>query len=91
MYEQFSSLEPYGVDFIKPLLKVSVSALDQPTVLAQKYLKWNVANGIEMISFDRQLDLDHYKNVTDIQAYVDLSLNEFRGKKTINLIIQEFL
>lgn len=91
VYEQFSSLEPYGVDFIKPLLKVSVSALDQPTVLAQKYLKWNVANGIEMISFDRQLDLDHYKNVTDIQAYVDLSLNEFRGKKTINLIIQEFL
>ena len=44
-----------------------------------------------MISFDRNLDLDYYKTVKDISAYVDLSLNEFRGKKTINLIIQEFI
>lgn len=91
VYEQFASLEPYGVDFIKPLLKVSLKGLALPSVLAEKYLKWNVGNNIEMISFDRQLDLQHYKKVTDIEAYVDLSLNEFRGRKTINLVIQEFL
>lgn len=91
VYNQFASLEPYGVDFIKPLLKVSVSSPTLPSILAEKYLKWNVANGIEMISFDRQLDLERYKNIKDIDAYVDLSLNEFRGRKTINLIIQEFL
>lgn len=90
-YHQFSSLEPFGVDFIKPLLKVDVSAKAYPKILAEKYLKWEVSSNIEMISFDRNLDLDYYKTVKDISAYVDLSLNEFRGKKTINLIIQEFI
>lgn len=91
VFDQFQGLEPYGVDFIKPLLKVSVSVDREPAVLAKKYLKWNVGKGIEMISFDKDLDLEHYKKTKDINAYVDLSLNEYNGRKTINLIIQEFI
>lgn len=91
VYEDFEKLEPYGVDFIKPLLKVKVKVVEKPVVLADKYLKWKITNNIELISFDRNLDLEHYKKVYEIEAYVDLSLNEYRGRKTINLIIQEFL
>ncbi|NLC54583.1 MAG: hypothetical protein GX769_01715 [Erysipelothrix sp.] len=91
VYNQFQSLEPYGVDFIKPLLKVKVKTVQNPSILAEKFLKWNIRSGIEMISFDRNLDLEMYKNIKEIEAFVDLSLNEFRGRKTINLIIQEFI
>lgn len=90
-YNQFSSLEPFGVDFIKPLLKVEIKSKSYPKVLAEKYLKWEVAEGIEMISFDKDLDLAYYQKVKDLSAFVDLSLNEFRGQKTINLIIQKFI
>lgn len=91
VYEDFEKLEPYGVDFIKPLLKINVKIIEKPVVLAEKYLKWKINNGIELISFARNLDLEYYKNIKEIDAYIDLSLNEYRGRKTINLIIQEFL
>ncbi len=90
-YEDFAKLEPYGVDFIKPLLKVQIVVEKSPILLAKKYLKWEITSNIELISFDNNLDLNYYKTVKEIEAYVDLSLNEYRGIKKINLIVQEFL
>lgn len=89
--KQFQSLEPYGVDFIKPLLKVNVTATDYPTVLKEKYLKWTINEGMELLSFDSKLDLQTYKHKLDLSAYVNLSLNTFRNKTTINLVVDEFI
>lgn len=87
MIEQINNLEPYGVDFIKPLFKVNVDNLKTPTVLKEKYLKWSLSDNIEMLCFDSSMDLDLYKSKTSLSAYVDVSLNTFRNKTTMNLII----
>ena len=89
--KQFSKLEPFGVDFAKPLLKVRVKIEEKPKILAKKYLKWNVGKNVEMISFDKNLDIDYYLNKEEISAFVNISINEFRGIETVNLIIQDFI
>lgn len=88
---EFSKLEPYGVDFIKPLLKVDAHAMDYPTVLKEKYLKWSIQDDIELLSFDGSQDLDYYKKQLDLSAYVNISLNTFRNKTTINLVVDKFI
>lgn len=87
----FKNLEPYGVDFIKPLLKVELDNLRTPTVLKEKYLKWTLSDSMEMLCFDSNLDLDYYKVQTQLKAFVDLGVNSFRNKTTINLIVDEFI
>ena len=89
--KQFSKLEPFGVDFAKPLLKVRVKIEEKPKILAKKYLKWNVGKNVEMISFDKNLDIDYYLDKKEISAFVNISINEFRKIETVNLIIQDFI
>ncbi len=88
---QFKSLEPYGVDFIKPRLKVELNIDSEPTVLKEKYLKWSLNQNTELLSFNNNGKFEEIKLLNHIRAYVDLSLNEFRGKKTVNLIVSEFI
>lgn len=89
--KEFNSLEPYGVDFIKPKLKVDLNIELSPTVLKEKYLKWSIGNNIELLSFNNNGKFEEIKLLDHISAYVDLSLNEFRGKTTVNMIVSEFL
>ena len=89
--QSFQQLEPYGVDFNKPLLKVDLDITTPPTVLKEKYLKWRLSPAMEMLCFNSGLDLDQYKQREHLEAFIDLSLNTFRDKTTINLIVDEFI
>lgn len=89
--EAFESLSPYGIDFIKPKLKVSLKLEKRPTVLKEKYLKWSIRHDLELLSFNSNMDLEFYKNKTELDALVNLSLNTFRDKTTINMIVDKFI
>lgn len=89
--EAFKQLEPYGVDFIRPLLKVDVTIDTPPTILKEKYLKWRLSPDMEMLCFNNGLDIQEYQDKKQVSAFVDLSLNTFRNKTTINLIVDEFI
>lgn len=89
--QEFQALEPYGVDFIKPLLKVGVDISKRPQVLKEKYLKWTINDSIEMLCFNSNLDIPLLSSQEHLEAFVDLSLNTFRNKTTINLVVDEFI
>lgn len=85
--KQVSSLEPFGVDFLKPLFKIDLENLSTPSVLKEKYLKWSLRSDVELLCFDQSLDLPKFKNLSSMQACVNLGLNTFRDKTTINLVM----
>ncbi len=91
LVETFLNLEPFGVDFIKPLIKIETDINKKPIVLKDKYLKWPINREIDLLSFDANMDIAYYKEKTNIKAFVNMSINEFLNNKKINLIVDKFI
>lgn len=89
--EAFEDLAPFGVDFIKPQIKIKAEIKQDPLILKEKYLKWSLNDKLDLLAFDSNLDIEYYQKQREIKAFVDMSINEFLNNKKINLIIDKFI
>ena len=83
--EQLNRLQPFGEGNPEPLF--SVSTPESPfTSLKQKHVKWKLNGNVEIIGWN--LSESFIKDLPSELA-VNLGYNEFRGQRSIQLIIQD--
>ena len=83
--EQLNRLQPFGEGNPEPLF--SVNTPDSPfSSLKQKHVKWNLKGNVEIIGWNFS---EHFTNGLPSQLAVNLGFNEFRGKRSIQLTIQD--
>jgi len=83
--EQLNRLQPFGEGNPEPLF--SVNTPDSPfTSLKQKHVKWKLNGNVEIIGWNRS---ETFTNGLPSELAVTLGFNEFRGQRSIQLIIQD--
>ena len=83
--EQLNRLQPFGEGNPEPLF--SVNTPDSPfSSLKQKHVKWNLKGNVEIIGWNCS---EPFNNRLPSQLAVNLGFNEFRGKRSIQLTIQD--
>ncbi len=83
--EQLNRLQPFGAGNPEPLF--SFNTPDSPfSSLMQKHVKWNLKGNVEIIGWNCS---ELFTNSLPSQLAVNLGFNEFRGKRTIQLTIQD--
>ena len=83
--EQLNRLQPFGEGNPEPLF--SVNTPDSPfSSLKQKHVKWNLKGNVEIIGWNCS---ERFTNSLPSQLAVNLGFNEFRGKRSIQLTIQD--
>jgi len=83
--EQLNRLQPFGEGNPEPLF--SVNTPDSPfSSLKQKHVKWNLKGNVEIIGWNCS---EPFTNSLPSQLAVNLGFNEFRGKRSIQLTIQD--
>ena len=83
--EQLNRLQPFGEGNPEPLF--SVNTPDSPfSSLKQKHVKWNLKGNVEIIGWNCS---EPFANSLPSQLAVNLGFNEFRGKRSIQLTIQD--
>ena len=83
--EQLNRLQPFGEGNPEPLF--SVNTPESPfTSLKQKHVKWKLNGNVEIIGWNFS---ETFTNSLPSQLAVNLGFNEFRGHRSIQLIIQD--
>ena len=83
--EQLNRLQPFGEGNPEPLF--SVNTPESPfTSLKQKHVKWKLKGNVEVIGWNRS---ENFTNDLPSELAVNLGFNEFRGERSIQLIIQD--
>jgi len=83
--EQLNRLQPFGEGNPEPLFSVNTPELPF-TSLKQKHVKWNLNGNVEIIGWNCS---ETFTNSLPSQLAVNLGFNEFRGHRSIQLIIQD--
>ena len=83
--EQLDRLQPFGEGNQEPLFSVETQELPF-TRLKEKHVKWQVNGNVEIIGWNRA---ETYTEKPPSQLAVNLSFNEFRGRRKIQLTIQD--
>jgi len=83
--EQLNRLQPFGEGNPEPLFSVNTPELPF-TSLKQKHVKWNLNGNVEIIGWNCS---EPFTNSLPSQLAVSLGFNEFRGHRSIQLIIQD--
>ena len=78
-------LQPFGEGNPEPLFLVNTPELPF-TSLKQKHVKWKLKGNVEIIGWNFSED---FTNNLPAQLAVNLGFNEFRGQRSIQLIIQD--
>lgn len=87
--ESLSKLEPFGTDFKKPKFKITEDELEVLTLSNGLHLKFKSPK-IEYLYFQHGHLLNELAN-QPLSFIGDLSINEFRNKKSINMIVDDVL
>jgi len=83
--EQLNRLQPFGEGNPDPLF--SVNTPKSPfTSIKQKHVKWKLNGNVEIIGWNRS---ESFTNDLPSELAVNLGFNEFRGQRSIQLIIQD--
>ena len=83
--EQLNRLQPFGEGNPDPLF--SVNTPESPfTSLKQKHVKWKLNGNVEIIGWNRS---ESFIKDLPSELAVNLGFNEFRGQRSIQLIIQD--
>ena len=83
--EQLNRLQPFGEGNPDPLF--SVNTPESPfTSLKQKHVKWKLNGNVEIIGWNLS---ESFTNDLPSELAVNLGFNEFRGQRSIQLIIQD--
>jgi len=83
--EQLDRLQPFGEGNQEPLFSVETPELPF-TLLKEKHVKWQVNGNVEIIGWNRA---ETYTEKPPSQLAVNLGFNEFRGRRKIQLNIQD--
>jgi single-stranded-DNA-specific exonuclease len=83
--EQLDRLQPFGEGNQEPLFSVKTPELPF-TRLKEKHVKWQVNGNVEIIGWNRA---ETYAEKLPSQLAVNLGFNEFRGRRKIQLNIQD--
>jgi single-stranded-DNA-specific exonuclease len=83
--EQLDRLQPFGEGNQEPLFSVETPELPF-TLLKEKHVKWQVNGNVEIIGWNRA---ETYAEKPPSQLAVNLGFNEFRGRRKIQLNIQD--
>lgn len=83
--EQLSRLQPFGEGNPEPLFSVNTPEFPFSS-LKQKHVKWNLNGNVEIIGWNCS---ETFTNSLPSQLAVNLGFNEFRGKRSIQLTIQD--
>lgn len=87
--ESLSQLEPFGVDFEKPKFLISDSDLLITTLQQGKHLKLK-GETMEYLYFNHGYLKDIFIHKS-LQFIGDISINNFRNKKSVNMIIDDVI
>ncbi len=88
LVEQIGWLEPFGHGNEEPSFLVEGAGLpSDPQVLAEKHLKWRLPDGAEMIAWN---GAGRLPPPAGLQFRVKLGFNEYRGARTIQMVVEEF-
>ena len=83
--EQLNRLQPFGEGNPEPLF--SVNTPESPFYsLKKKHVKWQLNGNVEIIGWNCS---EPFTNSLPSQLAVNLGFNEFRGQRSIQLIIQD--
>lgn len=83
----FKTLAPFGLGFEKPVFSLMIpNANVRYMGNNNQHIKWNYLQGFDVISWNAS---DDYKDTSVVKVTGNLSINEFRGKKTLQLIASE--
>ena len=83
--EQLNRLQPFGEGNPEPLFSVNISDSFFSS-LKHKHVKWNLKGNVEIIGWNCS---EPFTNSLPSQLAVNLGFNEFRGKRSIQLTIQD--
>ena len=83
--EQLDRLQPFGEGNQEPLFSIETPELPF-TLLKEKHVKWQVNGNVEIIGWNRA---ETYAEKPPSQLAVNLGFNEFRGRRKIQLNIQD--
>ena len=83
--EQLDRLQPFGEGNQEPLFFMETPDLPF-TRLKEKHVKWHVNGNVEIIGWNRA---ETYAEKLPSKLAVNLGFNEFRGRRKIQLTIQD--
>ena len=83
--EQLNRLQPFGEGNLEPLFSFNTPKLPF-TNLKKKHVKWNLNGNVEIIGWNCS---EPFTSRLPSQLAVNLGFNEFRGKRSIQLTIQD--
>ncbi|MBL7035565.1 MAG: single-stranded-DNA-specific exonuclease RecJ, partial [SAR324 cluster bacterium] len=83
--EQLDRLQPFGEGNQEPLFSIETPELPF-TKLKEKHVKWQVNGNVEIIGWNRA---ETFTEKSPSQLAVNLGFNEFRGRRKIQLTIQD--
>ena len=83
--EQLDRLQPFGEGNQEPLFSIKTPEFPF-TLLKEKHVKWQVNGNVEIIGWNRA---ETYAEKPPSQLAVNLGFNEFRGRRKIQLNIQD--
>jgi len=83
--EQLDRLQPFGEGNQEPLFSIATPELPF-TSLKEKHVKWQVNGNVEIIGWNLA---ETYAEKPPSQLAVNLGFNEFRGRRKIQLNIQD--
>ncbi len=85
LIQQLSRLEPYGAHNARPLFVIEAPR-QEFHVLKDKHIKWN-HQGIEIMGWNLA---ERFTRERPQQLAVEVGTNEFRGRRSIQLVIEEY-
>ncbi|MEZ7853252.1 MAG: single-stranded-DNA-specific exonuclease RecJ [SAR324 cluster bacterium] len=83
--DQLERLQPFGEGNQEPLFSIETPELPF-TLLKEKHVKWKVNGNVEIIGWNRA---ETYTEKPPSQLAIKLGFNEFRGRRKIQLTIQD--
>ena len=83
--DQLERLQPFGEGNQEPLFSIETPELPF-TLLKEKHVKWKVNGNVEIIGWNRA---ENFAEKLPSQLAVNLGFNEFRGRRKIQLTIQD--
>lgn len=90
--ELLDKLRPFGTGIKKPLFMLDEQEITKITMIKNRYPKATIKTNtceIEMISFKKEFVEDNNKTTKKVVGY--LSINEYRGKRSISFLVDDVL
>ena len=82
---EFSKLAPFGEGFEEPYFKVKISKDNIIKISNGKHIRGSISSSCSFIGWN----LGEREFLEDVYLIGKLEINEFRGKQTLNLKVEE--